>query len=555
MRSLEVEDQLSHQDVTIIGRGTWLDRVASEVVERDKSLGRNLSLVRVESGLGASGLPHIGSVGDAIRSYGVKMALEGLGYKSELIAFSDDLDGFRNVPAGFPHWLNDYVAHPVTRVPDPFGCHGSFGEHVGSLLRDSLDKLSIQYTFMSGAEAYKSGLLNDQIKLILNSAQEVGDKIKEFTGQDKYQKVFPYTPICKNCGRLYTTVVTSYDAARGVVHYKCDRAEIRDKEILGCGYEGDRSVTEGEGKLVWKCEFAARWAALDIRFEAYGKDIEESVKVNDWVCEHVLGRAPPHHARYELFQDKSGRKIAKSVGNVLTPQEWLTYASANSLRLLMFKRIIGARNLSLEDIPVYMDEFDELESYYFSKTRDPNLMKDARQRGLYEYTVLTRVPDQPGVHVPYKQVAALAVVAPTGNVEDFVVKRLIANGAVPGPSPQLTERVGWAAAWAKFVNFGVESGVESDSRNAPPVIELDPKTALALREFASALASAKTPDEIQGAAFEAIRKSGTAPNSFFSAVYRILLGTERGPRLGPYILDAGTQSVAQKLLGASGAKK
>ncbi|MDA4122345.1 MAG: lysine--tRNA ligase [Thaumarchaeota archaeon] len=545
---------MSHQDVTIIGRGTWLDRVASEVVERDKSLGRSLSLVRVESGLGASGLPHIGSVGDAIRSYGVKMALEGLGYKSELIAFSDDLDGFRKVPAGFPDWLNDYVAHPVTRVPDPFGCHKSFGEHVGSLLRDSLDKLSIQYTFMSGAEAYKSGLLNEQIKLILNSAQVVGDKIKEFTGQDKYQKVIPYTPICKNCGRLYTTVVTSYDAARGVVHYKCDRAEIRDKEVLGCGYEGERSVTEGEGKLVWKCEFAARWAALDIRFEAYGKDIEESVKVNDWVCEHVLGRAPPHHARYELFQDKSGRKIAKSVGNVLTPQEWLTYASANSLRLLMFKRIVGARNLSLEDIPTYMDEFDDLEASYFSETRDPNLLKDARQRGLYEYTVMTRVPERPGVHVPYKQVAALAVVAPTGNVEDFVVKRLIANGAVAAPSPQLTERIGWAAAWAKVVNFGVELRAESDPVRESPAVELDPKTAAALKEFANALASAETPDEIQGAAFEAIRKSGTAPSSFFSAVYRILLGKERGPRLGPYILDAGTQAVAQKLLDASGSK-
>lgn len=203
------------EQVKIIGRGTWLDRVASEVVERDKSLGRDLSLIRVESGLGASGLPHIGSVGDAIRSYGVKMALEGLGYRSELIAYSDDLDGFRKVPAGFPEWLNDYIAHPVTRVPDPFDCHRSFGEHVGSLLKASLDMLGVEYTFMSGAEAYKKGLLNDQIKTILENAEVVGNKIRELTGQDKYQSVFPYTPICKNCGRLYTTKVTGYDAARG----------------------------------------------------------------------------------------------------------------------------------------------------------------------------------------------------------------------------------------------------------------------------------------------------------------------------------------------------
>jgi lysyl-tRNA synthetase class 1 len=538
---------LSHQDVKIIGRGTWLDRVASEVVERDRTIGRSLSMIRVESGLGASGVPHIGSVGDAIRSYGVKMALEGLGYRSELIAFSDDLDGFRKVPAGFPDWLNEYIAHPVTRVPDPFGCHKSFGEHVGSLLRDSLDRLSIEYTFTSGADAYKKGLLNEQIKLILNNAQLVGDKIKEFTGQEKYQKVFPYTPICQNCGKLYTTVVTSYDAEKGTVHYRCESAEIRDRVVKGCGFEGERSVTDGEGKLVWKCEFAARWAALDIRFEAFGKDIAESVTVNDWVCENVLKRPPPHHARYELFQDKAGRKIAKSVGNVLTPQDWLKYASPSSLRLLMFKRIVGARNLSVEDIPTYMDEFDELEEYFFSKTRDPNTMKDARQRGLYEYTVLTKVPDGPGVHIPYKQIAGLAAMAPEGNVDEFVTKRLIVNGAVQSASPELATRIAWAANWAKDVHF---AGAEEGS-GASEVRELDAKTIAALREFAQSVEACKTADDVQTAAFEAIRKSGTRPSEFFSAVYRVLLGTERGPRLGPYIMDADPKAVAQKLLEAS----
>lgn len=539
------------QQVKIIGRGTWLDRVASEVIERDKRLGRDLSLIRVESGLGASGLPHIGSVGDAIRSYGVKMALEGLGYRSELIAYSDDLDGFRKVPAGFPDWLNEYLAHPVTRVPDPFGCHRSFGEHVGSLLRDSLDRLGIAYTFMSGAEAYKKGLLNDQIKTILENADVVGHKIRELTGQEKYETVFPYTPICKNCGRLYTTRVTSYDPVRGTVHYRCESTEIRDKVVEGCGYEGDRSVSEGEGKLVWKSEFAARWVALDIRFEAYGKDIADSVKVNDWICENVLKHPPPYHAVYELFQDKSGRKIAKSVGNVLTPQDWLSFASAASLRLLMFKRIVGARNISIADIPTYMDEFDELESYYFSGKRDPNVMKDAKQRGLYEYTVLTRVPREPDVHVPYRQVAELAAVAPEGALEDFVTKRLIANGAVSGPSPGLADRIRLAAGWAKAMNLGRDASSEAGPASPTPhTSDFDGATVAALRSFAEALGKPMSSEEIQAAAFDAIRSSGTQPSKFFSAVYRILLGSERGPRLGPYIIDAGQQAVAGRILGA-----
>ena len=539
------------EQVRIIGRGTWLDRVASEVVERDSSLGRDLSLIRVESGLGASGLPHIGSVGDAIRSYGVKMALEGLGYRSELIAFSDDLDGFRKVPAGFPDWLNDYIAHPVTRVPDPFNCHGSFGEHVGSLLKASLDSLGIEYTFMSGADTYRKGLLNDQIRVILQNAEVVGDKIKELTGQEKYQSVFPYTPICKNCGRLYTTKVTSYDAVKDVVHYRCESAQIRDKMVKGCGYEGDRSISDGEGKLAWKSEFAARWAALDIRFEAYGKDIADSVKVNDWICENVLKRPPPHHAAYELFQDKAGRKIAKSVGNVLTPQDWLTYASPASLRLLMFKRIVGARNISVDDIPTYMDELDELEAYYFSTERDPNTMKDAKQRGLYEYTMLAKVPEEPGVHVPYRQVAELAALAPPGALEEFVTRKLIANRAIKAPSLALSARIQWAARWVHDGSLRTAKASEEEAAAVSAAPEVwDARTVAALRTFSDSLVKAKSPDEIQGAAFEAIRGNGAEPARFFSAVYHILLGTERGPRLGPYVMDAGQGAVAEKIAEA-----
>ncbi len=531
---------MSSQEANIIGRGTWLDRVASELLEREKSLGRSTSLLRVESGLGASGIPHIGSVGDAIRSYGVKLALETLGYKSELIAYSDDLDGLRKVPAGFPDWLKDYIARPVTRIPDPFECHGSFGAHTGGLLRSALDDLGISYTFMSGAEVYKKGLLNGQIKKILDNASLVGKMIKELTGQEKYLAVLPYTPICQNCGRLYTTAVTSYDAAAGTVRYKCDSAELGDSIIKGCGHEGERRITEGEGKLIWKSEFAARWAALDIRFEAYGKDIADSVKVNDWISENILGHPPPYHARYEMFQDKSGRKVSKSVGNVITIHDWLAYASPPSVRLLMFKRIVGARNISVDDVPVYMDELDELEEHYFSKKRDPNQMKEAKLRGLYEYTMLLEVPGKPGVHVPYRLLAQLSVAAPGDSLEDYVVKRLSAYGMLKeAPSPELLTRIRWAGAWARR-----EGGKASHTEPAP---DLSPAQAKVVLQFASAIRGAKTPDEVQGAAFNVIKANRIQPGDFFPAVYGLLLGADKGPRLGPYVMDSGPQAVAEKL--------
>ena len=529
------------QGIEIIGRGTWLDKVAKETADREKKLGRNASLLRVESGLGASGLPHIGSVGDAIRSYGVKLALENMGYRSELIAYSDDFDGLRKVPAGFPPWLKDYISRPVSRIPDPFDCHRTYAEHVGSLLRESLDRLGVEYKFQSGSEAYASGLLDGQIRKILSQSEAIGKKIKELVGQSKYEEYLPYTPLCENCERIYVTQAKSFDPDRDTVHYVCEGTELGDKFVEGCGHEGDAKVTGGKGKLMWKVEFAARWAAFDIRFEAYGKEITDSVKINDWVAEQVLGYPPPNHARYELFQDKSGKKMSKSVGNLITPIEWLDYASPESLRLLMYKRIVGARSVSLEDLPVYMDDFDDLEEYYFSKKRDPNQLKDARLRGLYEYTMLLKTPDSKPVHVPYRLLAQLSSVAPEGAVNDFVTKRLATYGMVRDASEGLSTRVGWASKWAK----------RGGGEQAAELPELTESVRGAVRKFARALGDATDADGVQNAAFEAIKGAGLNPGDFFPAVYGILLGSDRGPRLGPYVMDAGKKEIAERLLAAA----
>ena len=528
------------EQVSVIGRGTWLDKVAQETLEREKNLGRNLSIVRVESGLGASGLPHIGSVGDAIRSYGVKLALETLGYKSELVAYSDDFDGLRKVPAGFPSWLKDYISHPVSRIPDPFDCHSSYAGHVGSLLRDSLDKLGIEYTFQSGTDAYSSGKLNEQIRTILSHSKSIGKKINELVGQSKYESALPYTPVCKNCERIYVTQALSFHPKKDTVHYRCEGTKLGEKFVKGCGYEGDVKISDGEGKLMWKVEFAARWAAFDVRFEAYGKELTDSVKINDWVAEKVLHCPPPYHARYELFQDKSGRKMSKSKGNLVTPIDWLQYASPESLRLLMYKRIVGARNISVDDVPIYMDEFDDLEEYYFSKRRDPNQMKDARLRGLYEYTMLFRVPKSKGVHVPYRLLAQLSSVAPEGAIQQFVVKRLTSYGMVSGMSEDLGRRIEWASKWA-----------QREGRRAVEFPDLSEAGRKAVEDFAKALPLAKDADEVQNAAFNAARTNGLKPGEFFPAVYSILLGSDRGPRLGPYIIDAGREEVSKLLLEAA----
>ncbi|HID17710.1 TPA: lysine--tRNA ligase, partial [Candidatus Bathyarchaeota archaeon] len=241
----------------IIGHGTWLDKVALLVIEREKRLGRAPSPLKVESGLGASGFPHLGSLADAVRAYGVKLAMENLGRKAEYVAFSDDMDGLRKVPRGLPKSLEEHLGKPVTSIPDPFGCHGSYGEHMSSLLLDALDKCGVEYKFVSATGAYKRGLFVKQIEEVLKNAERVGRIIREELSQEKYTEVLPYFPVCSNCERIYTTRALEWLPKERKVRYVCEGAEIKGRWIEGCKHEGEADYARGEGKLSWKVEFAA----------------------------------------------------------------------------------------------------------------------------------------------------------------------------------------------------------------------------------------------------------------------------------------------------------
>ena len=365
----------------IIGKGTWIDKLAFELLEREKKIGRSTELLRVESGLGASGIRHIGSLGDAVRAYGVKLALENFGYKSELVAYSDDLDGLRKIPEGFPDSLKEHLAKPVSLIPDPFDCHDSYGMHMSSLLLDGLDKLEIKYEFRRALDTYKKGLLKEQIHVILVNSTKIGQKISELVGQEKFQKFLPYFPVCSNCDRLYTAEAYEYLESEKKVKYNCKDADIAGQKIKGCGHQGEADIAKDLGKLAWKVEFAARWHAFDVRFEAYGKDIMDSVKINDWVSDEILKFPHPHHVKYEMFLDKSGKKISKSLGNVMTSQKWLKYGMPKSILLLLYKRITGARELGFDDVPSLMNECDELEKIFFGKIKVENEAKLVKSKG------------------------------------------------------------------------------------------------------------------------------------------------------------------------------
>jgi len=523
----------------IIGRGTWYDKMALKIVEREKKIGRSLDMIRTEMGLGASGFPHIGSLGDAARSYAVTLALKDQGYPSELIAFCDDKDGLRRIPAGLPKDLEKYLGFPVTDIPDPFKCHESYGGHMGSLLLEAMDKCGIEYRYISAKDAYEKGLLINEIRTLLQNAKKVGEIVHEEVGQERYIEVLPYFPVCKNCGRIYTTKAVEYLPKEDKVLYVCEGMEIKGRWIEGCGFKGEANIARGEGKLSWKGEFAARWRALDIRFEAYGKDIADSVRVNDRISREVLGYEPPTHAKYEMFLDKSGRKISKSAGNVFTPQVWFRYGSPQSLMLLLLKRFIGTRTIDVTDIPLYMNEMDYLEDLYFGSKTLRDEKEWAKLRGLYEYCWGLKPPEKPSIHVPYNLLTFLVKVAPKDKKLDFVAEKLREYGYLgkdQSLDDELKKRFEYATNWVKDFEEIKETA-----------ISLPPEEEKAIGELAEVLKGEENAEKIQSVIFEIARRNGLRPADFFKTLYMILLGVPHGPRLGPYIIAMGKQNVINAL--------
>ncbi len=523
----------------IIGRGTWYDKMAAKIIARERKLGRSLDMIRTEMGLGASGFPHIGSLGDAARSYAVTLALREQDYSSELIAFCDDKDGLRKVPVGLPQSLEKYLGFPVSEIPDPFGCHESFGRHMSFLLLEALGKCGIEYQYVSAKEVYEKGLLNEEIRTLVLNAQKVGEIVKEEVGQERYTEVLPYFPVCGNCGRIYTTKALEFLPKENRVLYVCEGMEIKGRWIEGCGFKGEANINKGEGKLTWKGEFAARWRALDIRFEAYGKDIADSVRINDRICREILCYEPPSHARYEMFLDKSGRKISKSTGNVFTPQVWFRYGSPQSLLLLMLKRFVGTRTLDVTDIPSYMNEMDYLEDLYFGRKTLKDEKELAKLRGLYEYCWGLKPPSKPSLHIPYNLLTFLAKMAPKGKEESFITEKLQNYGYLQKNQKLddgLKRLVEYAFNWIRDFEEIKETAMSltNDEKNA-------------VTELIEILNIEDDAEKIQNAVFNTAKKYGLQPASFFKTLYAILLGVPQGPRLGPYILAMGKQNVISAL--------
>jgi lysyl-tRNA synthetase, class I len=473
--------------------------------------------VLFETGYGPSGLPHIGTFGEVARTTMVRRAFELISdIPTRLICFSDDMDGLRKVPENVPDpgMLREHLQKPLTSVPDPFGEYDSFGHHNNAMLRRFLDTFGFDYAFVSATDYYRSG----QFDAVLRRAAERYDDIMKVMLQSlreqRQQTYSCFLPIHPETGRVLYVPMKHVDGKAGTITF--------DDEA---GREWTLPVTGGQVKLQWKPDFGARWAALDVDFEMYGKDHSSNTPIYDRICS-ILGGTPPEHFVYELFLDDNGEKISKSRGNGISIDDWLAYASPESLATFMFQKPKTAKRLFFDVIPKAMDEYHQHLRAYPGQTPDQKLANPA-------WHIHGGQPPDSDMVVPFSMLLNLASASGAHDRDvlwGFI--RRYAPDASPETNPGLDAAAGRAVRY--FEDFVLPAKVYRAA---------DAKEEAALEDLRDRLAAWDGPadaEELQNLVFAVGNAHRFDPlRAWFGALYEVLLGAKQGPRFGGFIAVYG----------------
>jgi lysyl-tRNA synthetase, class I len=521
----------------------WPFEEAKKIVARLKK--RPKDEVIFETGYGPSGLPHIGTFGEVARTSMVRHAFRVLTddkIRTRLIAFSDDMDGLRKVPDNIPN--KDIVAahlgKPLTKVPDPFGTHASFGAHNNARLRAFLDAFGFQYEFLSSTDCYHSGRFDGALLKVLERYDEVMAIMLPSLREERAQTYSPFLPISPRTGIVLQVPILERDVKAGTITY--EDPETRERVTT--------EVTGGRAKLQWKPDWAMRWVALGVDYEMAGKDLIDSVKFSGEIC-RALGGTPPEGFNYELFLDEQGQKISKSKGNGLTIDEWLRYASQESLSLFMYREPKAAKRLYFDVIPRHVDEYQQfLDGYQ---------RQDGKQRlSNPVWHIHAGKPPEPGVPISFSMLLNLVSASNAENAETlwgFIGRYW--PGVTPQTHPKLDALVGYAIHY--FRDFVLPAKRFREPSDAERAALLD------LRDALSQLPADASAEKIQEVIYEVGRrepfldKTGKIKSKdgktgvsldWFNMLYQVLLGQEKGPRFGSFVAVYGLQNTVEMIDGA-----
>ncbi|MEM6622573.1 MAG: lysine--tRNA ligase [Pseudomonadota bacterium] len=497
----------------------WPFEEARKLVKRCQKAPPEKGYVLFQTGYGPSGLPHIGTFGEVARTTMVRRAFEVLSdIPTRLICFSDDMDGMRKIPDNVPNPenLEAFLQRPLSDVPDPFGTHDSFADHMNARLNAFLDKFGFDYEFISATEFYRSGRFDEVLLRAAEKYDAIMGVMLKTLGEERQATYSPFLPISPTTGRVLYVPMRTVDAAKGEITFE-------DED----GTEVTLPVTGGHVKLQWKPDFGARWAALGVDFEMFGKDHSSNAAVYDRICT-ILGAPAPEHYVFELFLDGEGQKISKSKGNGLTIDEWLTYASTESLSLYMFQKPRSAKRLHWDVIPRAVDEYHQHLRAYANQDADKRLANPAFH--IHGHNVPAS-----DMAVPFSMLLNLASASSAADKETmwgFI--RKYAPDTSPETHPGLDAAAGFAVRY--FQDFVKPSKVFRAASDKEHAALQD------LRDRLAAWQGGTDAEELQNLVFAVGNEHGFEPlRDWFKAIYEVLLGASQGPRFGGFIALYGVE--------------
>ncbi|MBX3595379.1 lysine--tRNA ligase [Sphingomonas sp.] len=468
--------------------------------------------VLFETGYGPSGLPHIGTFNEVLRTTMVRHALETMSdMPTRLIAFSDDMDGLRKVPDNVPNqaMLAEHLGKPLTRIPDPFGKYESFAHHNNAMLRQFLDRFGFDYEFASSTDYYTGGRFDDALKNVLRHYRGIMDVMLPTLRAERQATYSPVLPISPKSGIVLQVPIEVLDPETGMIAF------IDEGERI------EQSILSGKAKLQWKVDWAMRWVALDVDYEMAGKDLIDSVIQSSKIA-RVLGGRPPEGFNYEMFLDEKGEKISKSKGNGLSLDQWLTYGPDESLAFYIYREPKKAKALHMGVIPRAVDDYWQFRANY------PGQPVEQKLGNPVHHVHNGDVPDET---LPVTFGLLLNLVGVMGEASKEQVWGYLANyvpDATPQRHPALDALIGYALA------YGRDFIAPTLRRRAPQGVEV-----AALERLDAVLAAmpeGASAEDIQNEVYE-IGKTGGFDNlrDWFRALYETLLGSEQGPRMGSFI--------------------
>jgi len=488
--------------------------------------------VLFETGYGPSGLPHIGTFNEVLRTTMVRRAFQAMSdVPTRLIAFSDDMDGLRKVPDNVPNgaMLRGHLGRPLTRIPDPFGCHESFAHHNNAELCRFLDRFGFDYEFLSSTECYAAGRFDDTLRLVLERYDAIMGVMLPTLRAERQATYSPVLPVDPKTGVVLQVPIEVVDAAAGLVRY----TDPNDGETMTV------SVLSGAAKLQWKVDWAMRWAALGVDYEMAGKDLIDSV-IQSGKIARVLGVRPPDGFNYEMFLDEKGEKISKSKGNGLSLDEWLTYGTEESLAFYIYREPKRAKALHMGVIPRAVDEYQQFAANYPSQPLE-------QQLGNPVHHIHGGSPPETEFPLPFGLL--LNLVATSGSDDPAVIRGFVSKyleKTYAGPTAHfdvyLNKVIPLAIAY--FRDFIAPTL----SRRAPTDQER-----VALADLDTRLGQSEAdPETLQNEVYEVGKAhfGKEALRDWFKALYETLLGSSQGPRMGSFIALYGIENTRRLIAEA-----